>query len=267
LEARGEERTAVLRETNKNLEAETVERRRSEDVIKAKNEELKAFAYTVSHDLKAPLRGISGYAQELLREHRAGLKERPQFCLAQIVTASTHLDHLIEDLLRYSRLDREMPKSANVNLKALVEEILKARAPLIQARGSEVSIDLPFTVVRCWEQGMSQVLSNLIDNGLKYSRKAKPPRIAICGEARTDAYRMSVRDNGIGFNMKYHDRIYGLFNRLVRQDEFEGTGAGLAIVKKVMEGQGGRVWAESTPGKGATFYVEWPKTKGEKMND
>ncbi len=266
LEGRVKERTAVLNETNSALEAEMAERRRSEELIKAKNEELKAFAYTVSHDLKAPLRGISGYAQELLSEHHESLIERPKFCLEQIARATNHLDKLIEDLLQYSRLDREMPKSKDVNLNVLVKEIIEARASLIQDQGIEVTIDIPFSVVQCWEKGMSQVLSNLIDNGLKYSRKAKPPRIAISGETCSKVYRICVRDNGIGFNMKYHDRIYGLFNRLVRQDEYEGTGAGLAIVKKVIDGLRGKVWAESIPGQGAAFYVEWPKENYQQEN-
>ena len=102
-------------------------------------------------------------------------------------------------------------------------------------------------------------MTNLIDNALKYSRDAKPPRIDITSQELADAFRIMISDNGIGFDMKYHDRIFGLFNRLVRQEEFEGTGAGLAIVKKVVEKLGGKIWAESKPGSGATFFVEVPK--------
>jgi signal transduction histidine kinase len=113
-----------------------------------------------------------------------------------------------------------------------------------------------------WQRGLHQVLSNLIDNALKYSCNAKPPRLRIAAEAMPGGWRISVSDNGIGFDMKYHDRIFGLFNRLVRASEFEGTGAGLAIVKKLIDKLGGSIRAESAPGAGATFFVELPAASG-----
>ena len=122
-----------------------------------------------------------------------------------------------------------------------------------------MAVSLSSTSVRTWERGLLQVLTNLIDNALKYSRDAKPPRIHITSQELSDAVRIVISDNGIGFDMKYHDRIFGLFNRLVRQEDFEGTGAGLAIVKKVVEKLRGRIWAESKPGSGAKFFVELPK--------
>jgi signal transduction histidine kinase len=224
-----------------------------------KNQELKEFAYTVSHDLKAPLRGIAGYANELNRKHRAGLGDRAQFCVEQILTATTHLDQLIEDLLRYSRLDAEMPSSTAVDLRGLVDMILHDHDLTIKERQIEVTVDIPFAILRTWERGLAQVLGNLIDNAIKYSRNAQPPRLRISAAEVAGAWQVSVGDNGIGFDMKYHDRIFKLFNRLVRMEEFEGTGAGLAIAKKVVEKQGGRLWAESAPGQGATFFVELPK--------
>jgi light-regulated signal transduction histidine kinase (bacteriophytochrome) len=230
--------------------------------LAGRNQELKEFAYTVSHDLKAPLRGIAGYASELDRKHRAGLSERAHFCLTQILSATKHLDHLIEDLLLYSRLEAETPSLTDVNLRGLVEGILRDRDLVIREQHAEVTVDIPLTTIRAWERGLVQVLTNLIDNAMKYSRKADPPRVSIAAEAVDGAFRLIVRDNGIGFEMKYHDRIFGLFNRLVRVDEFEGTGAGLAIVKKVLDKQGGRIWAESAPGQGATFFVEIPGVRG-----
>jgi light-regulated signal transduction histidine kinase (bacteriophytochrome) len=214
----------------------------------------------VSHDLKAPLRGIAGYAGELDRKHRAGLSERGQFCVSQILTAARHQDMLIEDLLHYSRLDTETPSTAVVNLGGLVEVVLRDRSQIIAEEHAEMTIDIRFVTLRTWENGLVHVLTNLIDNALKYSRNATPPRIAVRAEELPDAWRIAVSDNGVGFDMKYHDRIFGLFNRLVREDEFEGTGAGLAIVKKVLDKQGGRIWAEAAPGQGATFFVELPKT-------
>jgi PAS domain S-box-containing protein len=245
LEQRVGQRTAELNATNEQL--------------RAKNGELKGFAYTVSHDLKAPLRGIAGYASELDRKHRAGLSDRAHFCLTQILTATSHLDHLIEDLLRYSRLEAETPSPTEVNLPNLVETILRDRQLEIAEHHIEVAVDIPFSTLWTWERGLAQVLTNLIDNAIKYSRQSSPPRLRITAAAIDRAWRLSVCDNGIGFDMKYHDRIFGLFNRLVRMEEFEGTGAGLAIVKKVLDKLGGKIWAESSPGAGATFFVDIPK--------
>ena len=223
-----------------------------------RNQELKDFAYTVSHDLKAPLRGIAGYANELDRKHRAGLGERASFCLRQILTATSHLDRLIEDLLSYSRLDAETPSVTDVDVRALVGAILRDRELLVDELHAEVTVDVPPGKLRTWERGLVSVLTNLVDNALKYSRKSTPPRVRISAEVLDAAWRVEVADNGIGFDMKYHDRIFKLFNRLVRMEDFEGTGAGLAIAKKVLDKQHGRIWAESEPGRGATFFVEIP---------
>jgi hypothetical protein len=258
LEQRVAVRTAELQTKNQELEHEIDERESVEELLRSKNEELKSFAYTVSHDLKAPLRGIAGYSQELVRRHSVGLGERALFCLKQILSATHNLDRLIEDLLHYSRLDAETPTGIEVKLAPIVEGILKARSQTILDLGSEVTISLSAASVITWERGLLQVLANLIDNALKYSRDARPPRIHISSEKLSDGIRITVSDNGIGFDMKYHDRIFGLFNRLVRQEDFEGTGAGLAIVKKVVEKLSGKIWAESKPGAGAKFILELP---------
>jgi len=258
LEQRVLERTAQLASVNQQLLAENSARQQAEAFVRARNEELKGFAYTVSHDLKAPLRGIAGYSEELNRRHRDGLDERAQFCIGQILTATRNLDRLIEDLLYYSRLDVEMPSFTKVDLRGLVQAILQDRNLVIAEQRAEVTVDISSITLETWERGLVQVLANLIDNGLKYSRKVQSPRLTITAEKLPDACRVIVADNGIGFDMKYHDRIFGLFNRLVRADEFEGTGAGLAIVKKLMEKLGGTIRAESAPGQGAKFFVELP---------
>lgn len=234
------------------------ERKSAEKLLLAKNVELKAFAYTVSHDLKAPLRGISGYAQELERRHKEGLTERAQFCITQIITASHNLDRLIEDLLTYSRVDTEIPTRTKVGLQNIVKSILQDHNHAIAEQGVEVEVDIPPITIEIWERGLHQVLTNLIDNAIKYSRDSKPPRLLIRAETLADGCLVTVCDNGIGFDMKYYDRIFGLFNRLVRSDEFEGTGAGLAIVKKLLGKLGGSIRAESAPGKGATFFIVLP---------
>jgi PAS domain S-box-containing protein len=264
LEQRVASRTSELKTKNVELEHEVEQRKSVEELLRNRNEELKGFAYTVSHDLKAPLRGIAGYAQELERRHSEGLSERALFCLKQILTATRNLDCLIEDLLHYSRLDAEAPTPTEFDLEKMIDAILRDRKKVIADGGTEIRIDLSATKIRTWERGLLQVLTNLIDNALKYSRNASPPRIHIGSRELASAVQIMVSDNGIGFDMKYHDRIFGLFNRLVRQDEFEGTGAGLAIVKKVVEKLGGRIHAESAPGAGATFFVELPDAGSHK---
>jgi len=269
LRERDEEVTRVNRELNQTntgvialyaeLERNTQRIQRAEHTLRARNEELKDFAHTVAHDLKAPLRGIAGYAQELERRHKAGLGERALFCLGQIVTASTSLDRLIEDLLRYARLDAETPALTDVDLRALITATLTERSATIAEQQVEVTLDIPLETVRTWERGMAQVIANLLDNALKYSRKASPPRIGIRAEEAGSCWRLVVRDNGVGFDMAHHDRIFGLFTRLAHAEEFEGTGAGLAIVKKVVEKLGGSIRAESRPGEGAVFRVELPR--------
>jgi light-regulated signal transduction histidine kinase (bacteriophytochrome) len=215
----------------------------------------------VSHDLKAPLRGIAGYASELERRHSGGLSERAVHCLRQILTATNNLDRLIEDLLHYARLDAEAATHTELDLARAVDTILRDRSAAILAHAVTVSVSLAVTRVRTWERGLIQVLTNLIDNALKYSGRANAPLIRITSQALPGGVRIAVADNGIGFDMRYHDRLFGLFDRLVRQEEFEGTGAGLAIVKKVIDKIGGRVWAESAPAAGATFYVDLPQDR------
>ena len=261
LEQRVATRTAELHEKNLELEDQINQRKRVAELLRARNEELKAFAYTVSHDLKAPLRGIAGYAQELDRRHRTGLDERAVWCITQILTATRSLDRLIEDLLHYSRLDAETPSRTDVDLAGMLEAILADRKAAIVERHAEVADNLSVKRVRTWERGLLQTMTNLIDNALKYSRDARPPRIHVSSDQVPGAVRITVSDNGIGFDMKYHDRIFGLFNRLVRQEDFEGTGAGLAIVKKVIEKMGGTIRADSMPGSGTTFFVELPNAE------
>lgn len=247
------------RELEQRVYLRTSELNAMNEQLRAKNSELKGFAYTVSHDLKAPLRGIAGYASELDRKHRAGLGERAQFCLRQILAATSNLDHLIEDLLHYSRLDSETPSATAVDVRELVASILRDRQLTLQQHQVEVTVDIPLSALQAWERGLIQVMTNLIDNAIKYSRKAQPPRVHIAAVALDHAWRLTVQDNGIGFDMKYHDRIFGLFNRLVRMEEFEGTGAGLAIVRKILDKMHGTIRAKSSPGSGATFIVDLPR--------
>lgn len=235
------------------------QQQRRNEQLQLRNEELKAFTYMVSHDLKAPLRGIAGYARELARQHQDSLSDRGARCVDEIVAGTVSLDRLIEDLLHYSQLAAETPTQADVNLVRMVDGILAERQPSIRAHHATVSVELLVTHIRAWERGVMQMLTNLIDNAIKFSRDATTPRVRISSADRHDTVRLAVADNGIGFEIADHDRIFGLFNRLVDRERFEGTGAGLAIVAKIAEKIGARVWAESSPGAGATFFLDLPK--------
>ena len=231
----------------------------SETNLAERNHQLKIFTSAVAHDLKAPLRGIGGYAQELKLKHSAGHSERAVFCLSQILTANTKLERMITDLLLFAQLDTATLTLTEVHVPSLVAAVLEGRSLAIAKQHSEVVVDIPFTTERTWEAGLIQVVSNLVDNALKFSRKSSPPRVSIRAQDVGKVWRLIVSDNGIGFDMQYFDKLFKLFSRLETVEEFEGTGAGLAIVKNVVDKLGGRVWAESQLGRGATFYVEFPK--------
>lgn len=235
-------------------------RRQAEAALRRHNETLDSFAHTVAHDLRAPLRGIEGYASELTREHGAGLGERARFCLTQINSSARNLEQLIQDTLDFARLESESLIIESVDLSSLVESLLQERAPQIGLRKAEVTTVFHCQNLRTWKRGLTQVLANLLDNALKYSRHAQPPTIHLETAETAKEWLLTVRDNGIGFDMKHHDRIFGLFQRLVTTTEFEGNGAGLAIAKKITQRLGGTMRAESSPGAGAAFFVRLPKT-------
>ena len=260
LEQRVADRTTQLERANRELAEEVLVRGAAEKKLSERNDELNSFAYTVSHDLKAPLRAMSGYASELQRRYLDNAPERARFCAGQIVNAVDNLHNLIEDLLLYARIEADHPETGSIDLERTIADILNARSAQIAECGAQITTQLDVTEIVEWKQGLIRILDNLIDNALKYSKNSHPPQIAIGSSQTGEKYRIWVRDNGIGFDMKYHDRIFGLFNRLVRQDEYEGTGAGLAIVKKIADIRGGRVWAESSLGSGSTFHLELKKT-------
>lgn len=227
--------------------------------LNAKSRELETFAYSVAHDLKAPLRGIDGYSRLLLEDHAASLTDEGRFFLETISGSTEEMNQLIDDLLDYSRLERREFKPDHVELGPLVETIVgqKKRETtensidfIVRVNGGSVVADL---------NGLTQVLRNYLDNAVKFTQKVAHPRIEVGSEETSKNVLVWVRDNGVGFDMKYHDRIFNIFQRLNQSEEYPGTGIGLAIVRKAMERMGGRAWAESQPGEGATFYLEIPK--------
>jgi signal transduction histidine kinase len=226
--------------------------------LNARNRELETFSYSVSHDLKAPLRGIDGYSRLLLEDYADKLDDEGRTFLHTIRRAALQMNQLIDDLLAYSRLERRPLQSGLVNLRALVDSLLAEREGELRARGMAVNIELPCASVLADPDGLVLALRNLLDNALKFTQATPQPAIEIGGREGENGCIIWVRDNGIGFDMKFHDRIFDIFQRLHRAEEYPGTGVGLAIVSKAIERMGGRAWAQSEPGQGATFYLELP---------
>jgi signal transduction histidine kinase len=228
--------------------------------LREANRELETFTYSVSHDLKAPLRGIEGYSRLLLTDHRERLDDEGREFLEHIRQATRHMGALIDDLLSYSRLERRELLLANQPLAAAVELVLSGYRQELTAAGAELEVRIdPELGARADAQGLSLALRNLVDNAIKFSRASAPPRIVIEAGRRDGGIELSVRDNGVGFDMKFHDRIFSIFQRLHRSEDYPGTGIGLAIVRKAMERMGGRVQAHSRPGEGATFTLHLPQ--------
>ncbi len=244
---------AEIRALNEDL-ARRVEERTAE--LAARNRELETFTYSVSHDLKAPLRGLEGYSRLLLEDHSHHLDEEGRVFAGNIRSAALQMNRLIEDLLEYSRLERRDLHLEAVELLPLVERLLDERGRELEARGVEVMVESPPLRVRADETGLTLVFRNLLDNALKFTREVPGPKLIIRGADSDGLARIEVRDNGIGFDMRFHDRIFHLFERLHRAEEYDGTGIGLAMVHKAMERMGGRVWAESGVERGASFFLE-----------
>jgi len=226
-------------------------------LLKQSNEELENYTYAVSHDLKAPLRTIKSFGSFLLEDYKNKLDETGQDYLNRMVKASSHMDAMIEDLLVLSRVGRQFTEIEKVDLNKLLKEILADLEATIKERNAEVVVDkLPnLSVHRVWKR---QLFMNLISNALKFN-ESKTPKIEVLYEERENDHLFKVRDNGIGIEEKYLDRIFNLFERAPTEKKYEGTGAGLAICKKIVEQHGGKIWVESTPGKGSTFLFTIPK--------
>jgi len=226
--------------------------------VEAANKELEAFSYSVSHDLRAPVRHIDGFAG-MLGESEKNLSDSGKHYLNLITGAAKRMGNLIDDLLEFSRNSRAELRRQSVNLEKLVDETIERLKPETDGRNI------------MWERGalpvvqadpglIGQVLSNLLINAIKYSRERNPAKIEIKCEAETPGETVVfVRDNGVGFDMKYADRLFGVFQRLHREEDFEGTGIGLANVRRIVSRHGGRTWGEGKLGQGAVFYFSLPK--------
>ena len=246
----------ALEQTNADLERRV--ERRTEQLLAA-NRELEAFSYTVSHDLKAPLRGIDGYSQLLQEEHAGGLDDAGRAYLERIRRGVAQMGLLISDLLAYSRMERRSVEQQTVELRPLVERVLEEHSADIERLAARIDLSaLEPVVLHTDRDGLAVILRNLIGNALKFHRPGVYPELVMGSRLENGHHVVWVKDNGVGFDMKYSDRIFGIFQRLQRSDAYPGTGVGLALVSKAAQRMGGRVWAESQPGQGSTFYLELP---------
>lgn len=226
--------------------------------LKRAYDELEGFSYAVAHDLKAPLRAINGFAHLFEQEMQGQLTDRAREHLARIRNGSVKMATLIDDLLSYSHIDRRGMQASVVSLPSLVDQVLSPYQDEVQRRGIVMTVVVEPMTVRVDASGLALALRNLVENGLKYTRDTNNPRIAVVCRRKDGGVLLAVTDNGIGFDMQYHDHIFKLFQRLHRDDQYPGTGIGLALVRKAIERLGGRVFAQSKLGEGATFTIELP---------
>ena len=241
------------------IRADITGRKKTEEQIKAVNKELEAFTYSVSHDLRAPLRAIDGYAQMMDEDYSKVLDEEGRRLLSVIQYNANKMGTLIDDLLDFSRLGKKEVQKTNLNMNELAKG---AWIDLNKSVKHKAEVKIGKLPPAKGDYGLiHQVLVNLISNGIKYSSKTKRPLVEIKSEQKDGELIYSVKDNGAGFDMQYAHKLFGVFQRLHKTEEFEGTGVGLAIVQRIINKHSGKVWAEAEVGKGATFYFSLPENK------
>nr|WP_315156458.1 ATP-binding protein [uncultured Flavobacterium sp.] len=258
-----EKRAAELVVTNRELayqEKRSRELMLANDELKKAQEELGSFSYSVSHDLRAPIRAINGYTQILIEDHTDSIDEDGKKILQAIVHNSNKMGILIDDLLSFSKLGRKQVTVTTINMTALLNGVISEitiekneNAPVFEIDELHQAIGDPSLIKQVWV--------NLISNAIKYSKYKEETRINITSTAKEDKIIYSIKDNGAGFDMAYYDKLFGVFQRLHSQEEFAGTGIGLAIVQKIVNRHQGTVWAESKLDAGANFYFSLPNSK------
>jgi len=226
------------------------------DELRRSNADLQQFAYAASHDLQEPLRVIAGFIKRLEKRYRDKLDEKAHEFIDYAVEGVGRMQMLIRDLLAYSQVETKGKRFEPTNCGEVVEQALFSLQSAVEESGAEVTYDILPSVMADNSQ-MSRLFQNLIGNAIKFRGKDMP-RIHIAAEHTGNEWVFSVRDNGIGIDPEYFDRIFVIFQRLHSREEYDGTGIGLAICKKIVEHHGGKIWVESEPGRGSTFYFSVP---------
>jgi PAS domain S-box-containing protein len=255
-----EKRTSELIATNKELAFQNEEKQKLTDKLIFANKELETFSYSVSHDLRAPLRHINGYVDLLLSRFYDSLPEKGRHYLDNIADSSRQMGTLIDDLLQFSRIGRQEKRLVDLDMNIIVQEVLVSVKQDNPERKIEWHIaTLPHILGD--RALLHLVWKNLLGNAVKFTRTREKSIIEVNVLDENDAFIFSIHDNGVGFDMQYAHKLFGVFQRLHPTDEFEGTGIGLANVHHIILRHGGRTWAEAEPDKGATFYFSLPKNK------
>jgi signal transduction histidine kinase len=254
-----QERDTALQTARNELELR-VARRTGE--LQAVNRELESFTYSVAHDLRAPLRHIQGFSDALMEECAHELTTASRGYLTRIVQSTRRMDELIHDLLALAHVGRQELDLQPANLNTVVRDVIRDLGPETAGRDIEWRIG-PLPVFDCDPGLIKQVFYNLLSNAVKYTRPRHPAIIEAGQLVREDQTVVFIRDNGVGFNMKYAHKLFGVFERLHRREDFEGTGVGLATVQRIVHKHGGRIWAEAKIEQGATFFFTLPSARSD----
>jgi light-regulated signal transduction histidine kinase (bacteriophytochrome) len=247
-----------LHALNQTLAAQNVELRNAKAVAEAANRELESFSYSVSHDLRAPLRAVNGFSKILISDFLAHLPVEAQMLLNRVTQAGERMEQLITDLLEFSRLGRQPLAKRPVDMTRLVQATVEELRRAQPERQVELRLShLPDSVGD--PSLLKQVIVNLLSNAFKFTRRQATGIIEVGARQEQGENVYFVRDNGAGFDMKYADRLFNVFQRLHREDEFEGTGVGLSIVQRIVQRHGGRIWVDAAVDQGATFHFTLPR--------